>query len=323
MSLIIDSLKKLRKDSTSKSIPPNLKSKSKNLSVKKVGILGSIIILLSFSFVVLKILENKFIISKNSLYLPVREKNIKKASTPEKPHKKLNGNKIVELKSKKENKSQESSEKYQEGKRQLSQQQTEKKKLKHKRDNTEDIKRKYVLYITLANKYLKKGNYTESLKFYQKAYSIKPEERVLTNIIILKIGAGEGDIKEIEKIKDTENIYKIALFAINRNRSYLVEKFIKKRLSTDSSGILHYLLGIIYEKNGQLIDAEEEYKKAFELNQTDPYVSYAYGRILEINKKYRLSRKIYEYTLKIIKSKDTKLRKTVSERLKILGGSYE
>ncbi|MDQ7056700.1 MAG: tetratricopeptide repeat protein [Persephonella sp.] len=261
MSLIIDSLKKLKKGSTSKSIPPGLKSKDENLSVKRVFILGVIIAFLGFSFAVLKIFESRFTAAKNSYNLPVRGEDLKESSVPQKSHKRLYESITTDVKPTKTDKPQKVPEKQEESRRQQSMESIVRKYKEHKKDSITDTKKMYVLYITLANKYLKSGNYTESLKFYQKAYSIKPEERILTNIIILKIGLGSSKIEEIEKIKDTENLYKIALFAINRNRFYLVEKVVKKRLLTDSSGTLHYLLGILYEKMVSLKMQKKSMKK--------------------------------------------------------------
>ena len=316
MSLIIDSLKKIKKSADRKLLPPNLKpEKKKN---KRLFLLASVVIVLFILFLALKILENELIINEEYEHISIRQvKKPVETSVSQKQDKSIEKNIRKTPKNSITPKTDTSLKNVQHKKHQSKKPQTPPTPKKIE-------KGKYVFYVTQANKYLKKKEYQKSLMFYQKAYSIKPEESILTNIIILKIKSGNNNIKEeIKSIKSEKNLYKIALVAINSGKYQLIKEFLQKRSSQDSSGITDYLLGIIYEKEGKLNDAEKQYKEAFRKNPSNPYISYAYGRILEINGKRSISRKIYEHTLKIIKDKSSKLWKVVYERLKTSGGSYE
>ncbi len=322
MSLIIESLKKLRKPSKNKPLPPNLKPEEKSIAAKRLLIFASVIILLSGILVVIKLFENRLLLPQQNRYVQIKtekEENIQKTAVLHSPEK-VATKTLSETKS-----SQNKEEKIPSFAPQIEKLQSEEKNQNHSKETGDRAQKKnrYVLYLTLANKYMKKQNYHKSLEFYQKAYSIKPEEKILTNIIILKMQLGlEGAEKEIENIKNIRNLYKIAIFAVNSGKDGLIKNILQKR-SSDSSGTVNYLLGVIYEKEGKLKEAEKAYEKAFKQNPSNPYISYAYGRILEINEKLFLSQKIYEHTLKIINNKNTKLRKIVIQRLEATGGSYE
>ena len=145
----------------------------------------------------------------------------------------------------------------------------------------------------------------------------------MKNIIILQIYTGDkkNALLNLRKISDPRHLSQILIFLIERGEIKLVANFLKSR-SEDKSGYISYTKGILEEKLGNTEKALLYYKKAFDQNPYDPYIAYAYARMLEIKGLNEKALQVYRY-INSISFSDNNLRKIVNDRIKLLGGSYE
>jgi len=322
MSLLIDTLSKIKGGKKGKPVPPNLK-KDRKKDKKKVIILFLSIVLLSVATASLYVYQDKLLQEDKNILSEV------KATNQEKPEKKPE---TPEKKSSSENIQQQITETIAEPKQKITEK-TEKKQIKqeeHKpKPKKEEKPRKsplylYSTYISLGNKYLEKKDYIKSLSYYTKAYQINPSEKLLKNIIALQIYTGDKNsaINNLKKIKNPKNLSQILIFLIEKGEIDFVKDFIKKISVEDKTGYIYYTMGILEEKSGNIEKAYTNYKKAFLKNPDDPYIAYGYARILEIK---GFTDKAYQVYLHINKNSnpDNNLKKIVNERIKLLGGSHE
>ncbi|WP_457643370.1 tetratricopeptide repeat protein [Persephonella sp.] len=319
MSLILETLSRLKKTGSKKSVPPGLKPKKEDKNSRRMIILASTAVMLSAVFAFLTVYNNRLLYEENNIITPLKTE---KTSPPDNLYVK---NAEPEISLQKEKKTVQ----IQEIKPKKNDIPADKAKTKTKREpvQTEPEKNKqqddriylYTTYLSKANSYLDKGQLKKSLLFYEKAYSINPKEKLLKNIIVLKIMTGQvkNINRYIRKIKNDSYLADIILGIINAGHLSEAEKILKTALKSGKSPYMLYVYGILLEKKGLYKKAESVYKEAYSLEPEDPYIAYAYGRILEINGKYRNAVNVYKSILKM-NSTDEKIGMVVRERLKIL-----
>ncbi len=176
-------------------------------------------------------------------------------------------------------------------------------------------------FVSMADNFYNEKDFENSIKWYQKAFQIKKDNYVLNRLLILNYQQKNWeDINALlPELKDEQTIYSFLLNLINDNQITFAKEILNKKINLDKNGYLFYLNGMIFENEGDLLQAENSYKKAFEKNSTDPYLSYSYGRILEINKKYSQALNIYLQTEKL--DLDNQLKTIIQQRISILRGS--
>ncbi len=321
MSLILDTLNKMKEGKKKKPIPPSLSKRNKaNNTKKKYILLFSIMILLSTVMTFLIILGDKFVYenSKITKIIPTNDTDKKEPSVtsynkPENTSKEDNTfsknlpKKIPELQTS--------------SKVQINQNPQPNKNIQNVKSYKEKDKNfLYSSYLSLANKYIEEQNFKKALIFLKKAYKLYPSQKVLKNIVAIEISLGHiSDLPVfIKKIKNPEFLSEILIELIEKGETSFVHDYLTKNLQNDKSGYLNYVAGYLYEKEGDYKKAEVYYQKAYELNRKDFYLGYAYARILEINGNYSKALKIYK-EIKKLHITDNKLREVVAERIKLIG----
>ncbi|SNZ02876.1 hypothetical protein SAMN06265182_0233 [Persephonella hydrogeniphila] len=328
MSLLMDTLKKMKREKKGKPVPPGLKTTEDNRKIRYI-ILGFITVLLSLSVILLYIFQDVFLYQENNLLTtsisrPNTEFTVQQkdnpTSTDKIPVEKKEKEKVVqEKKITNRAKIEKDLSPVKEHK------ETSEDKIKEKSENKKvDNSYLYSTYLSLANRYLEKEQYKKSLEYYKKAFNVMPSENLLKNIIILQIYTGEEDkaIKNLNKIQDDKILSDILLSLLEKGNIEVVRSFLEKNIKNRKSGDLYYVAGILQEKEGKLKDAFYYYKKAFNLKPSDPYIGYAYARLSEILGKHSLAVRIYRYLIQLPYT-DNRLREIISERIRVLGGSDE
>ncbi|WP_457644355.1 tetratricopeptide repeat protein [Persephonella sp.] len=153
-------------------------------------------------------------------------------------------------------------------------------------------------YITLAEKYLEEGNLSKAYTYYKKLYDLKRSEEILHNILILAVET--GNIQELRKylpeIKSEETISSIVIKLVDNEKYSLAKEVLNSYADQDKKGLIDYAKGYFYENTGNTSEAIFYYERAYSKNPSDPYIAYAYARMLEIkgaqNKAYKVYRKI-------------------------------
>ncbi len=150
-------------------------------------------------------------------------------------------------------------------------------------DNTQ-LNSKFLSLVWLAESAYKQGNLEESLEYYQKAYSIKKDQDILENIILLKVSSGqlESVIRDIENLSSQKR-YNVVLQIIEEGNLDTAQKLLLKFIPYDKDGDMFYLLGYLYELKENYQKALEFYRKAYFKSPQDQYFMYAYARLLEVN----------------------------------------
>ena len=324
MSLLIDALNKIKGGKKGKPVPPGLKKNRKNNN-KSLLLLALFTAVLSAAAAALFIFQDRLLQEDGNILSEIKTQKLpeKIPETPVKPEEetvKTEKNMKDETLSKSHQKTIKTSEEKQlEKKPEPEIKQTQPKKKEEKKPSSY----LYSTYISLGNKYLERKDYQKSLYYYKKAYKINPSQKLLKNIIILQIYTGKKDtaLTQLRKIKNPQHISQILTFLIQNGEIDFVRDFLDKE-KEDSSGYLSYTRGILEEKSGNTEKAFIYYRKAFEKNPYDPYIAYAYARILEIKGLPEKAVQVYKHINKISFS-DNNLRKIIQERIKLLGGSYE
>ncbi|WP_029522177.1 tetratricopeptide repeat protein [Persephonella sp. KM09-Lau-8] len=333
MSLILDTLNKMKEGGNKKPVPPSISKKKKknNNNKKRYIILASLIIFLSTVMTFLVVFQDRFIYENKSEFFQIVENKANKNVQVSKPI--VENPEILEREQKNEpnyektiKNPDESSEK------------TETLKIKSKpQENPEKLKTKKIAknerpnkkadknflfstYISQANQYIDQKNYEKALIYLEKAYRLSPSEKILKNIILLKLETGRAsDIQNyLNRIKNKEFLSEILIGLIDTGNTQIVHDYLTKNLKNDTSGYLYYVAGYLYEKEGKYKEALKYYKTAYKLNRKDPYIAYAYARILELNGEYTKALNVYK-SINLSKITDNNLREVVAERIRLLG----
>ncbi len=174
-------------------------------------------------------------------------------------------------------------------------------------------------FISLAENYMNKGDLLKAYQYYRKAYSINNSEDLLNNILILAVDIGKiDDLKKyISKTKNEEIISSVAIRLVDNGRFYLAQKILKK-YQKRNKGYIDYAYGYYFESTGDISKSLFYYEKAYSKIPSDPYIAYAYARILEIKGMLDKAYKIYKKILNL-SCDDEMLIKVVNERIGLLG----
>ncbi|WP_297454176.1 tetratricopeptide repeat protein [Persephonella sp.] len=336
MSLILDTLNKMKEGGNKKPVPPSISKKKKknNNNKKRYIILAGLIIFLSAIMTFLVIFQDRFIYENKSEFFQVSEnKNIKASKSLATQNKPVNNPEILEGKQKTEPNYEEiiknpdeiskktgtskTNSKSQENPEKLKAKKIPKNESLNKKPNKNFL---FSAYIAQANQYIDQKNYEKALIYLEKAYKLSPSEKILKNIILLKLQTGKtSDIQNyLNKIKNKEFLSEILMELIDTGNTQIVHDYLTKNLKNDKTGYLYYVAGYLYEKEGKYKEALKYYKVAYKLNKEDPYIAYAYARILELNREYAKALKIYK-SINLSKITDNNLREVVAERIRLLG----
>ncbi|WP_457624366.1 tetratricopeptide repeat protein [Persephonella sp.] len=328
MSLIIQTLNRLKGRGKNKPVPPGLKGEvRKEEGGKRFFIYAGVIIILAGALSILLINRDKLLYGDRDNILSRVENTLKiarnTASTSD-------GRPVKNIEKENPKKTSESinpiapEEKYTVKKEPVPPETKKtvaaKKNRQEKKAENKNRKNIYLYnsYISLANSYLEKGDYRESLLYYKKAYSLEKNQKVLKNIIVLQILTGnfEDLYRYIPQLKEESYIADIAISLIDSGHLNRAEEFLSRFIGMSSPYIL-YAWGILLEKQGKYQQALVYYRKAYQLNPYDQYIAYAYGRILEINGFYKKAVNIYTGMLNL-EGLDKRIKEILQERIKIL-----
>ncbi len=170
--------------------------------------------------------------------------------------------------------------------------------------------------ILLADYYLDKGELLEAQKLYEKAFKLKKDNYVLEKLAFIYIQTGQ--IEKLNKlsefIKNNQNLSKkISIKLIKLGYLDFAKNFI--RINILNIADRNLLIGMLYEKSGNIDNALIAYEEAFKFNK-QPIYAYSYGRILEIKGEYKKALEVY----KKAKNNNDKFYKIIKERIKFLEG---
>jgi len=177
--------------------------------------------------------------------------------------------------------------------------QTNKPVLSDKQKKEYDKKIAYNTTLTMADRAYAAGNYVKAIDGYQSAMAKKATSATLLNLIKSKLSIGEVNavsplLSRYEYVLDAKSLSAIALSVSDAGYFTDAVRIIQDfTYSVENSSVLYYTAGQIYEKSGNLIGAEEAYKKASDELPAEGYYAYAYARALDLNEKYEKAVKIY------------------------------
>ncbi len=336
MSLIIDTLKKLKKDNGNLSkqvLPPGITSDKENKNFRLIYILTGLSIVLGigalgFFYYYLKYLN----IPPQKTYIP----HISKAE--QKLKEKVENLDIAKAleKTKEENKKQPTTNgslKNSQSHNVLTQKESkitnnyksssviptpppiENKEKKNKEKN----KNKLTLYeinslIYKANKYISSGEYEKALRIYQKLYEVKPSKEILNNLLILYIKTGNEKeiLKYLDKLKG-KILMNLTIELIKQKKLDFALEVLNKLKVKDS--YFYLSKGILLESQGYLKQAITNYELAHKLGET--YIAdYYYARALELEGRYKEALRKYKNIYNIIDNK--KLKHIIRKRIEFL-----
>jgi len=325
MSLIIETLGRLKGKGRDKPIPPGLKRKNaKGTGKKRFFVYFGVIVILAGILSLLIINKDKLlygekgnILSSTNSSQTKEKQSLKIAQNPVSKNSTIEKKPPIEMKSEQEvlhslPPVEDKIEKKEVG------------EIKNTRGHGFENRQKqdrlylYNSYLNIANNYLDKGLYTQSLEYYKKAYNLKKNQKVLKNIILLQILIGNtGDLNRyISQLDKKSYIADIAIILIKSGQLKKAEKYLSG-LTGEPSPYLLYAYGILREKQGKYQQAQAYYKKAYQLNPYDQYITYAYARILEINGFSKKAADVYIRLLSL-ENVDTKIKRIATKRLKML-----
>jgi Flp pilus assembly protein TadD len=160
-----------------------------------------------------------------------------------------------------------------------------------------DGRRKTELAVQ-ADRAFEEGDIAKAVRIYELLVNrVEPENRrALSNLLYL-YGLRGNWVSARELIKKRHGldtlVYAYALGAIHGFRRNEIKHLVPfARL--DGSGRLKLLLGVFYERDGEMKKAFRWYEAGYAVNPGDPYVAYAYARILDMANRGKEAAKIYE-----------------------------
>jgi len=331
MSLIVQTLNKLKSKGRYKPVPPGLRQQeAKTQKNRRLIVYTGIIVILSAILSIILVNSHKMLYRDTENLLALKEVKEQKKEKIEikssNPSANVSGNKFSESETPADVKRNVEKKNHTPAPQKVKKTVAEKKTVAVKRDKPEknninptESDYAYNSYINMANRFLENGNYLKSLEYYEKAYQLKPTQKILKNIILLKITTGrkDGISAYINKLSNDRYIADVILGLINTGNTGMASELLDIFLSREPSPFLLYAKGVLLEKEGKFQHALVYYKKAYQMKPDDPYIGYAYGRILEINRQYKNAVNIYRAVIKL-EHIDDRLRDVIQERIRIL-----
>ena len=180
-------------------------------------------------------------------------------------------------------------------------------------------------HINLANEYAKYGELEKAIKEYYLIIKYKKDGKIINNLIYLLIKTNR--IKDLDRLIKKYNLFKnrkvfikTVILLLNARKFNFAMKIIKLYKHHIKEYIYLYLKGLYYEKIGDIDKAMEFYKMAYEKNPFDDFVTYSYGRLLEIKGNFGKALSIYKRLYKT--TKNIKLKNIVKDRINKLETWY-
>ncbi len=190
---------------------------------------------------------------------------------------------------------------------------------KHKSKQDNKVSKKEIWkHINTANEYIKYGDLEKAIKEYEFVVQYKKDERIFNNLIYLYVRTDKIDNinKIIEKYKLFKNekiLIKTVAYLIKAKKFEFAEKFIERYGQYTKEYIYFYIRGLYYEGTGYLNKALKFYKMAYEKNPFNDLIAYSYGRLLDIEGKFDKALSVYKMLYK--NTKNSKLKKIVKDRI--------
>ena len=149
----------------------------------------------------------------------------------------------------------------------------------------------YNTFVSNGSRALSSGEFVKAADNYEKALEIKPSESALSNYIKAKIKSGSpysvGDA--LKKYSSAASGKVVSAAALDlESAGFAGESLAVLRAhstSVDKSGTVYYTAGQIHERLQNYKAAEKAYGNALAMHPADPYILYAYARMLDINMK--------------------------------------
>ncbi len=311
MSLIVDSLKKVKKEEPDKNPYPIIDVKKKK-GKKLFFFLSLFLLVVATSIIYLFIfngkkdtnrIENLDRVDYSRTTLPPSSVDIKQE---EKKENNVSNNYI------------ESS------KRQVVVSSNVKKPFKEKSKASIDIEKEFKSYLLSGDKAYLRGDLKKAVTMYEKAIKIK--EDIPTYMVLLSLYSQVGDIKKIEKFIKYRDLYPwidediVAITIKNladSNFKGTIKNIEDEAVKIDETGRIYEAIGYFYEKKGKNALAIHYYKEAYKKNNENPDFLYRFAKILEKTGNKSLAKKLYTELLEL--DIDPSLRRKVEIILKKLG----
>ena len=176
-------------------------------------------------------------------------------------------------------------------------------------------------YLLMADKFYLDGKNEKAIEYYEKALYLKNDTSVLN--VLLNLYIQEGKVNQVVKtltesklvFQNEDVISGLIIEMIDKGYFKEANQILSKLLNEDKNGYFLYAKGYLEEKRNNIKDALYFYEKAFEKNKVDPFISYAYGKLEEKNKNYQKALQIYKNIIeknpnhRLSKKLETKLQK--------------
>jgi len=180
---------------------------------------------------------------------------------------------------------------------------------------------RYNTSLSIASKAYMSGDYRKAADIYENALH-KGDSLAFRNLLMSKVRLGDfASLKELMVkhggLADEYIVSDVALEIASAGFGKLAIDFIGEsfRLPLEKSR-LFYTSGLIYEGIKSYELAEKFYKSAIRLKPADAYYTYAYGRMLDVKKRYKEAIVMYDKSAAIGSYKD--IRSNASTRASIL-----
>ena len=330
MSLIINTLNKVKNEENKKYVPPHLVIERKNQKFKSIRIfslLGILLILVAVSLYFFIFSEKKQNYSVKSVVKTENNKNLQdyglilEENKPIVKEEKLSKPKLTRAKeTKKINNLPKKKNNVKKDKKTT----IETNLKKTKATNFEIItpeKREYIFnkYLLTADKYYLKGQNKKAIEFYEKALYLKSDISVLN--VLLHLYIQEGKVNQVVKVlkslkissENEDMVSGLIIEMIDSGYKKEANQILSELINKDKTGYLLYSKGYLEEKNNNLKEALSFYQKAYEKNKKDPFISYSYGKLEEKNKNYEKALKIYKDIIE--KNPNHRLSKKLEKKL--------
>ena len=169
-----------------------------------------------------------------------------------------------------------------------------------------DMEREFKNYIVKGDEAYLQGNYKQAISFYEKALKIK--EDIPTYMSLLSLYAQTGNIKKIEAVLKHPDLYPwidediIAITIKNladSNYKGSLGELEKLALSYDKTGRVYEAIGYFYEKRKKLAKALHYYKEAYRRNPENPDIAYRFASILQRTGNKTQAKEVYQKILEL------------------------
>jgi len=175
----------------------------------------------------------------------------------------------------------------------------------------------YTNLLNQADKYKRSSMIIQSIESYEKLFASDQKNNIVNNNLFFLYGLSNNWPKAKEKfclLKDLEKlIYSYALGALQINNPNLNEE-LNEVINEDRSGYINLVMAVFYERKENFSEAFRYYKKAYDLNRSDSFLTFAYARVCEIQDRYDDA--IFLYNLILQNTQDENIKQQSLARIK-------